>query len=287
MSRKPAKKQNVPEVPGGRSSPDQADLSTPRYSRSLARGLAVLAAFNGHRSELGISDIADELTMSRSTAHRYVVTLLELRYLEQDAKRKYRLGARVTDLGMSVLNSTGLREQAHACLEELREQSSCTVSLAILHGAEILYVDRVNSFGRARTHTDLDLRPGSRLPAYCTAMGKVLLANLPDTEQHRLLTSMKLTKRAPNTITNKTALRRELEQIRDEGLAVNDQELAPEMHSIAAPVRDDAREVLAAINMVAATSVISLQELADTFGPRLISTAARISARLGGRAGTR
>jgi hypothetical protein len=128
MSRKPAKKQKIPEVPGGRSSSDRADLSTPRYSQSLARGLAVLTAFNGRRSELGISDIADELAMSRSTAHRYVVTLLELRYLEQDAQLKYRLGLRVTDLGMSVLNSTGLREHAHACLEELREQSSCTVA---------------------------------------------------------------------------------------------------------------------------------------------------------------
>jgi len=153
----------------------------------------------------------------------------------------------------------------------------------VLDGSDILYVDRVQSRRRGQGQTDLGLAPGSRLPAYCTAMGKVLLANLPGAELGRLLTSMKLTKRTPNTITSKTALRQELDQIRDEGLAVNDQELAPEVHSIAAPVRDDTREVVAAVNMAATTSVISLEELVDALSPHLISTADRISARLGYR----
>jgi IclR family pca regulon transcriptional regulator len=258
-------------------------LHGPRYSQSLERGLAILTCFTPHRPVRGIADIADDLGMSRSTTHRYVVTLVELGYLEQDARRKYRLGLRVTDLGMSALNSTGLREHAHPYLEELRQRTSYTVSLAVLDGADILYVDRVQSRRRGQGHIDLNLAPGSRLPAYCTAMGKILLANLPNAELHRLLTSMKLTKRTPNTITSKTALRQELEQIQDEGVAVNDQELVPEVHSIAAPVRDDAREVVAAINIAAATSAISLEELVDGLSPHLISTAARISARLGYR----
>jgi IclR family transcriptional regulator, pca regulon regulatory protein len=233
-------------------------LHGPRYSQSLDRGLAILGCFNRQLPVLGIADLADQLGMSRSTTHRYVVTLLELGYLEQDTQRKYRLGLRVTDLGMSAINSIGLHEHSHPCLEELRQRTSYTVSLAVLDGTDILYVDRVRSFHRAQTDTDFGLAPGSRLPAYCTAMGKVLLANLSDAEQHRLLSSMKLTKRTPNTITNKTALRQELAQIRDDGLAVNDQELAPEMHSIAAPVRDDAREVVAAVNMAATTSAIPL-----------------------------
>jgi IclR family transcriptional regulator, pca regulon regulatory protein len=282
MSRKPAKKRNAPKIPGERSWSDQ-NLHGPRYSQSLERGLAILRCFTPERSVLGIADLADELEMSRSTTHRYVVTLVELGYLEQNAQRKYRLGLHVTDLGMSALNSTGLREHAHPYLEELRQRSSYTVSLAVLDGEDILYVDRVRSFQRAQTDPRLDLASGSRLPAYCTAMGKVLLANLPDAELHRLLASIKLTKRTPNTITTKMALREELDQIRDEGLAVNDQELAPEVHSIAAPVRDDAREVVAAINMAATTSAISLEELINGLSPHLISTAARISARLGYR----
>ena len=258
-------------------------LHGPRYSQSLDRGLAILGCFNRQRPVLGIADLADQLGMSRSTTHRYVVTLLELGYLDQDTQRKYRLGLRVTDLGMSAINSIGLREHSHPCLEELRQRTSCTVSLAVLDGTDILYVDRVRSFRRAETDHHLDLAPGSRLPAYCTAMGKILLANLPDAEQHRLLASMRLTKRTPNTITNKTALRRELEQIRDERLAVNDQEFAPDVHSIAAPIRDDTREVVAAVNMATTTSAIPLEQLVDALSPHLISTTHRISARLGYR----
>jgi IclR family transcriptional regulator, pca regulon regulatory protein len=258
-------------------------LQGPRYSQSLERGLSILASFTPEHPVRGIADLADDLRMSRSTTHRYVVTLVELGYLEQDARRKYRLGLRVTDLGMSALNSTGLREHAHPYLEDLRQRTSNTVSLAVLDGADILYVDRVRSFRRAQTDPHLDLAPGSRLPAYCTSMGKILLAYLPDSELHRLLSSMKLTKRTPNTITSKTTLRQELQQIRGEGLAVNDQELAPEVYSIAAPVRDDAQEVVAAVSMASATSAISLEELVDALSPHLISTAARISARLGYR----
>src|ERR1700720_4006519 len=203
-------------------------LREPRYSQSLERGLAILGCFTPKRPVLGIADIADELGMSRSTTHRYVITLVALGYLEQGASRKYRLGLRVTDLGMSALNSTGLREHAHPYLEELRQRTSYTTSLAVLDGTDILYIDRLRSFRRGRGRVDLDLHPGSRLPAHATALGKVLLANLPETELRELLASMKLGKRGPNTITSKKALREELEDVREEGLAVNDQELAPE-----------------------------------------------------------
>jgi IclR family pca regulon transcriptional regulator len=113
-------------------------LREPRYSQSLERGLAILGCFTPERPVLGIADIADELGMSRSTTHRYVITLVALGYLEQGASRKYRLGLRVTDLGMSALNSTGLREHSRPYLEELRQRSSYTVNLAVLDGSEIL-----------------------------------------------------------------------------------------------------------------------------------------------------
>src|SRR5438445_12579973 len=118
-------------------------LREPRYSQSLERGLAILGCFTPQRPVLGIADIADELGMSRSTTHRYVITLVALGYLEQGASRKYRLGLRVTDLGMSALNSTGLRDHARPYLEELRQRTSYSASLVVLDGNEALIVDHV------------------------------------------------------------------------------------------------------------------------------------------------
>jgi IclR family pca regulon transcriptional regulator len=258
-------------------------LREPRYSQSLERGLAILGCFTPSRPVLGIADIADDLGMSRSTTHRYVITLVALGYLEQGASRKYRLGLRVTDLGMSALNSTGLREHAHPYLEELRQRTSYTVSLGVLDATDVLYVDRVRSFRRGQGSIDLNLHPGSRLPSYCTAMGKLLLANLPESEQREAIASMKLTKRGPNTITSKKALREELDEVLAAGFAVNDQELAADLYSIAAPVRNEARDVVAAVNLAAHSSMISLEEMVDALGPHLVSTADRISARLGYR----
>ena len=262
-------------------------LREPRYSQSLERGLAILTCFTPERPVLGIADIADELGMSRSTTHRYVITLTQLGYLEQGASRKYRLGLKVTDLGMSALNSTGLREHAHPYLDELRQRTGYTASLALLDGAEILYVDRARSVRRGHGKIDLDLdlglAPGSRLPAYCTAMGKLLLASLPESEQHEVLREMTVTKQGPNTITSKKGLLTEFRQIREDGFAVNDQELAPGLCAIAAPVRDEARDVVAAASLSADSEVISLEQMVDALEPHLVATADQISARLGYR----
>lgn len=258
-------------------------LREPRYSQSLERGLAILGCFTPERSVLGIAELADELGMSRSTTHRYVITLVALGFLEQCSNRKYRLGLGVTDLGMSALNSTALRDHSRAYLEELRQRSSYTVSLAVLDGAEILYVDRARSFRRGQNKIDLNLRVGSRLPAHCTAMGKVLLAFLPEADQLKAIAQMELTKRGPNTITTKKALLAELEHVREEGFAVNDEELAAGLISIAVAVRIEDQEVIAASNMAAHVSMISLADLVDQLLPHLLSTADQISARLGFR----
>jgi IclR family transcriptional regulator, pca regulon regulatory protein len=258
-------------------------LREPRYSQSLARGLAILRCFTPERPVLGIADIADELGMSRSTTHRYVITLVALGYLEQGASRKYRLGLRNIDLGMAALNSTGLRENAHEYLEELRRRTSHTASLSVLEGADIVCVDRARGFRREQSKIDLGLGLGSRLPAYCTAMGKLLLAYLPEGEQSNVIAEMKLAKQGPNTITSKKELLVELGEIRKEGFAVNDEELAGELYAIAAPVRNEGREVVAAVGLSAHSSMISLSELVDALSPHLISTADNISARLGYR----
>ena len=257
-------------------------MREPRFSQSLERGLAILGCFTPARPALGIAELGDQLEMSRSTVHRYAITLVALGYLEQGPSRKYRLGLRVTDLGMSAMSATGLREHAHPHLQELRLRTGYTASLAVLDGTDILYVDRVRSFRRA-DGADLGLNPGARLPAYCTAMGKLLLAHLPDPERRARLADARLTKRAPNTITGKEALRQELDQVRAEGFAVNDQELAPGLYAIGAPVRSESRDVVAAVSLTAGASVITLEELVAALAAHLISTADQISARMGYR----
>jgi IclR family pca regulon transcriptional regulator len=258
-------------------------LRDPRFSQSLERGLAILSCFTPARPVLGIADIADHLGMSRSTTHRYVITLVALGYLEQGASRKYRLGLRVTDLGMSALNSTELREHSYPYLQELRERTSYTVALGVLDGPEALLIDRVRSFRRGPNGGNLDLQAGSRLPAYCSSIGKLLLANLPEAYQREVFTSMKLTKRGPNTITSKKALRDHLEQVRTAGLGVDDEELAEWIYSISTPVRNEDRDVVAAVSIAAHSSMISLEEMIDALSPHLVSTADHISARLGYR----
>jgi IclR family pca regulon transcriptional regulator len=258
-------------------------LREPRYSQSLERGLAILGCFTPQRSVLGIAEIADDLGMSRSTTHRYVITLVALGYLEQNVSRKYRLGLGVSDLGMAALNSIGLREHSRAYLEILRQLTSYTTNLAVLDGSEILYVERARSFRRGQHKIDLNLRIGSRLPAYCTSMGKVLLANLPEPELKELLANMTLKRRGPNTITTKKALGAELELVLDEGIAVNDQELAEGLVSIACPVLNENQQVVAAINLAAHSSMISSEGMVDQLLPHILTTADDISARLGYR----
>jgi IclR family pca regulon transcriptional regulator len=259
------------------------DFSGPRYSQSLARGLAIMECFKPGRSVLGIADIADELGMSRSTTHRYLTTLVALGYMEQDKSRKYRLSLRVTDLGMSALNSTGLREHAHSVLEELRQGTSFTASLAMLDGPEIVYVDRVVSFQRGQDEVGVGVGIGSRVPAYCTALGKVLLANLPEDECRKVLLRASLERRGPNAITGKGELRTELGMVLEEGFATEDEEFARDRIAIAAPVRNETGAVIAAIDLSAHTSKITVEQLTEGLRSHLIAAADRISARLGHR----
>jgi IclR family transcriptional regulator, pca regulon regulatory protein len=258
-------------------------LRESRYSQSLERGLAILECFTPEHPVWGIADLADELGMSRSTTHRYALTLTALGYLVQGPRRKYRLGLRVTDLGLSALSSTSLRVHARPHLEELARRSPCTLAIAVLDGPEVVCVDCILNRRRGRQPIAGGLGEGARLPVHCTAMGKLLVANLPAWEQRELIAELTLKRRGPRTIATKTALRSELAPILEEGLARGAEELAPELCEIAAPVRTPTREVLAAVGMVAHRSAISLEQLAEHLGPHLVSTADRISAQLGYR----
>src|SRR4029077_1385544 len=196
-------------------------------SQSLERGLAVLSAFRSGRPLLGISELGREVGLSRSTTHRYVATLATLGYLQQDAvTRKYRLGPRVLDLGFSAIHSMELREISAPHLQQLSDETGYTVNWAVLDGTDIVYVERCRSSLAGQRAIDLNLHVGSRLPAYCTSMGKVLLAFLPDDVRSETLDRIELVSRGPNTVTKRAALVEELERVRTAGLAVNNEELA-------------------------------------------------------------
>jgi IclR family pca regulon transcriptional regulator len=258
-------------------------LREPRYSQSLERGLAILECFTPERPVWGIADLADELGMSRSTTHRYVLTLTALGHLAQGPRRKYRLGLTVTELGMSALSSTGLREHARAPLRELSRRAPYALAIGMLDGSELVYLDRIRASRRGQRPSDLDLNAGSRLPPHCCAMGKLLLAGLPEAERGRLIAELTLGEWGPRTTTNKHTLRGELARCRSEALVVSEEELAPGLYEIAAPVRTETRETIAAVGMQGHSSMISLKQLVEGLGPHLISTADRISARVGYR----
>ena len=194
--------------------------------------------------------------MSPSTIHpRYVATLVALGYVEQGANRKYRLGLAVTDLGVSVLNATGLREHAHLYLEELRRQVGYPISMATLDGVEIVIVDYLLGYRRGREQANLSLQSGSRLPAYCTAMGKVLLAYLPEEELRERLVALTLTKLTPSTIRSKKKLGAELREVAEAGFAVTMEEFASGLVAVAVPVREASAEVIGAIAISAQAAV--------------------------------
>jgi IclR family transcriptional regulator, pca regulon regulatory protein len=256
----------------------------PGFSQSLERGLAILSAFRTRQPLLGISELAREIQLTRSTAHRYVSTLATLGYLEQDpVSRKYRLGPRVLDLGFSAINSMELREIAAPHLQRLSDETGYTVNMAILDGTDVVYVERCRSAQQGQRGIDLNLHVGSRLPAYCTSMGKVLLADLSDDERDALLDEIELTQRGPNTLTTRQALVPELKRVRDAGLAVNNEELAFGLRSIAVPVRGQSGKVVAAINLAVHRSWVSMEDLVRSLSPTLTQCAAEVSMRLGYR----
>ncbi len=252
-------------------------------SQSLERGLAILSAFKPATPELGISELARELGLTRSTSHRYVATLARLGYLQQNPQsRKYRLGPRVLDLGFSAINSMELRQIATTHLQQLSDETGHTVNMAILDGTDIVYIERCRSAQVGQREIDLNLHVGSRLPAYCTSMGKVLLAGLAEPELQAVLDQVQFQQRGPNTL-DRAKLIAALAVVREAGIAVNNEELAYGLRSIAVPVRDRSGVVVAAINLAVHRALVSMEDLVIRLSPTLKRTANEISARIGYR----
>jgi IclR family pca regulon transcriptional regulator len=155
--------------------------------------------------------------------------------------------------------------------------------MAILDETDIVYVERVRASRGRQNEIDLDLHVGSRLPAYCTSLGKVLLAYLPPERRDELLDSESFTRRGPNTITDRHSLVAELERVRAAGIAVNNEELAYGLRSIAVPVLAASGEAVAAVNLAAHSAMVSIDDLVERVGPTMRRTAGEISAQLGYR----
>ena len=254
------------------------------WSQSLERGLAILSAFGSNRSTIGVSELSRELGLSRSTTHRYIATLTSLGYLQQDSETKrYRLGPRVLDLGFAAINSMDIREISVPYLQALSDDTGFTVNMAILDGPDVVYIERCRTARSGQREIDLNLHVGSRLPAYCTAMGKALLAFVPERRFEEILDVVELVARGPNTITDRAAFRVEMRKIRTLGVAVNNEELAYGLRSIAAPIRSRSGEVVAALNLAVHRSMISIDDLIERYGPPVKRTADAISADIGHR----
>jgi len=255
--------------------------SDPGFSQSLERGLAILATFTPDRPALGVSELARRLELTRSTTHRYVATLATLGYLQQDEPtRRYRLGPRVLDLGFSMLGSLELREIAAPHLRRLTEITGHTSNLAIRDDTDVILIDRVRGRPNRYHHLEFTLHVGSRIPAYCSATGKALLAFLPPPDLDQLLDRIDLIQRGPGTLTDKRKLLAELNQVRRTGIAVNDEELESALRSIAAPVRSRSGQVVAAVNVAIPWSPAAMSELVSQLGPTVRATADMIAARV-------
>jgi IclR family pca regulon transcriptional regulator len=213
------------------------------YVQSLARGLAVLRAFDGEHATLSVAGVAARARMSRAAARRLLLTLQHLGYVRA-AGRDFGLGPRVLELGFGYVGSLRLTDLAQPLLEALSHRIQYSCSLAVLDGQSIVYVLRV-PVQRLMT---VSLGAGARLPAHCASMGRVLLAGLGPEELDAWLAECHPVRRTPHTITDLRQLRRLIDEVRAQGYAYVEQELELGLCSIAVPVRNRDGRVIAALN---------------------------------------
>jgi IclR family pca regulon transcriptional regulator len=249
----------------------------PRLSRSLEYGIAILESYSSEHQALGIAELADIVGISRSTTHRYAMTLVVLGYLEQDPKRKYRLARRAADAGGVALSELRRHVPTGAVLEELRDDIGHTVSMGVLDGARVVYVHRLLGHRSGQYAVDRDMGVGANVPVYCTALGKVLLASISDAERRELIAGLELTPHGPNTITDKRKLAAELDRVSPRGTAVSDEELVSGARSIAVLVPRPHSEHPLAIDVTVPAAAYTVKRLVKEVGPRLKRAAKLIS----------
>ncbi len=230
----------------------------------FAKGLRVIEAFDAGRPQLTITEVAAMTGLERATARRCLLTLVRDGYAEFDGKF-FRLAPKVLRLGYAYLSSTPLPRLVQPYLEQLATATNESCSAATLDGAEIVYLARASH----KRVMSIGLSVGSRLPAYCASMGRVLLAAKSPKERAALLAALPRTKLTAHTLTGLAELNAAIDKVQAEGFAVIDQELEIGLRSIAVPLMDAAGKVVAAINIGAQAERVSLAKMRSDFLPRL------------------
>lgn len=245
---------------------------------SVTSALQLLRVFSVEETELGISALAKELGVAKSTAHRLAVTLATEGFLEQNLENgRYRLGLALFELGTLVRRRMDVSTLGLPLLGALRDTTQEAVHLAMLAQTDIVYLYNLESSQAVGTRSYL----GMRKPAFCTSEGRVLLGFAPP-ELTTAVMKEGLLKRTPNTITDPKALIRILEEVRTSGYALDDEESEIGMRGLAAPVRDASGKVIAAVGLSGPMQRLSKKELRRLV-PEVVSTANGISARMGYR----
>lgn len=244
---------------------------SPDYVQSLGRGLAVIRSFDAEHPRRTLSDVAKATDLTRATARRFLLTLVELGYVRTDGALFW-LTPRVLELGYSYLSSITLPDVAGPHLESLAKQVHESTSVSILDGADVVYIARV-PVSRIMT---VSINIGTRFPAYATSMGRVLLAGLSDTELDDYLANITLAPLTGRTIITVDGLRKELAKVRADGYCVVDQELEEGLRSLAAPIRDHTGTVIAAVNISTQAARYSAAAVRKDLLPPLRATAEAI-----------
>lgn len=245
------------------------------HVQSLARGLEVIRTFSRYKPRMTLSEVAQQTGLTRAAARRFLLTLVRENYAETDGKH-FSLRPKVLDLGFSYLSALPMWEVAQPIMRDVVNSLQESCSLAVLDGLDIVYVARVPT---ERVMT-IGLAIGSRLPAFCTSMGRTLLAGLPPRELAVYYDRVKLERRTPQTVANMVALKDAVEASRRQGYTLIDQELEMGLRSIAVPVRNRRSEVIAALNVGTQAGRTSADTMKTRFLPVLIDAAERIAASL-------
>lgn len=249
-----------------------ADARPPNeFVQSVGRALAVIRAFGHDRSTLTLTEVAEATGLTRATARRFLLTLQTLGYVGSEG-RGFFLRPKVLDLGYSYLSSVPLWEVAQGHMEGLVERLRESCSASVLDGTEIIYTVRVPTKRIMSTNIEV----GTRLPAYATSMGRVLLAALDQPALRSYFDQADLIPMTPRTIIAESELRRALDDVRRQGWCLLDQELEIGVRSVAAPLRDRRGRVFAAMNVSSHASRVTLEQLRREHLPLLLETTAAI-----------
>src|SRR3982751_6568813 len=254
----------------------QALTGDPDFMTSLARGLAVIQAFQERKRHLTIAQISHRTEIPRAAVRRCLHTLIKLGYATTDG-RTYSLLPKVLTLGHAYLSSTPLAVSSQPYLDRMSDQLHEACNMATLEGDDILYIARSATTQRL---ISVDLSVGGPLPAYCTSMGRILLAALDDASLREYLDHAELVAKTSRTIHTPEALLECLQEVRQQGWCIVDQHLEQGLRSIAVPVYDASGRVVAALNVSTHAGRVSRTELEQRFLPGLLSASRDLSAQL-------